>query len=415
MGRASALLLLGFAGCAIERASWTPPPRPPAEVLTAPELHNQCVDLDDPADELEWCIRLSPEEPEEHSADPGHSDGLDPRQCEGLRCAVLNLLGAFSVHGPAATPVLTYCDEGMDGGMRVVRILPERPELERHALAPQMCAASPQGGGMAALSSGGHVAAWIEHYGGTDTVSTALVDADGRPSQSPRRHVLLDGARLVEVAAGPAGALLAHRDQAGVLSATSLDAASAVVGSPVMLAQGVLAFGLAALGDGFAVGACSEELEVVLVAADSALPVERWTVPGAACDAWSRVGMASHGDTLALAWQGQGSGALAIARDGRILARHPAASLATVAATPDGFVALDATGLLQVVDLDGRLLETRHHPHVRLGHVDALELRVEGPSDVLLAVAGMGYRRQDDHLFEWGTLEVSRMVLEPLR
>lgn len=375
-----------------------------------------CGDLDDADLAAAWCVRLAPDATLTEPHDPPEGDPPSPSPGESqTRCADLNMLQSVALVGAPDAPGVGWCDPNLGGGPRLARWQAESARFEGAVFADEGCVPASHALGLLPEDDGGWRAAWLgrDHRG--SLVRAAALHPDGALRSPPETVEGTWGVVAVEPLS------LVRDDALLALDGEALSVARVVdraVDDARPLGDGVDAWGSASDGDAVWVAVCAagrvrlDRLDPVTLAART---VDEIDVP---CGIGGRVHVAAGPGGIAASWHGLDGGWLWL-HDGvdplALVHLGDAAAAPAVAAWGDGWLTVDAAGAVRLWSADGAEEGAFTHPNLvgraaRGGDVQALEVLVEGRA-LVLAVVGQETLRMDPHVYNYQTLELSRVEL----
>ncbi len=356
--------------------------RPDEDGFVAKSTTESCLPSDRP-DALEplWCMRISPEAEPDDEFEGGEGEGHGTPQ--DMRCRFYNLIGSAGLTGTAALPVLTYCDNDTEGGVRVGSYDAEDASQFNEIIQPRECRGIPQDGGHGTLGGDSGLFSSFIRWDVDDTNRVYLTEQspDGTIKQLP---MLVPGTEEpARTTVSGSSVFIGFAD--GMLQARALDD----IEIPHFIATDAVRFGLGLQGDRDVVAICSEAAEIRAVFLDD-LNVSRTVYFDSPCQYKGNPVVAGSDEAVAIAW-GLGSWTQLVFLDNDLSeqARHAMdAPLVELTWDGDHFWSLDSDGALQKWTEDGELLGTYAHPFIphKAGNTIGLRLFVE---DGILIVASI--------------------------
>jgi hypothetical protein len=346
-----------------------------------PQLSTQCgargVEEPTSAEQLlepAWCIRLSPDSLEDRAGDTGNYEGDIPVPPP---CSYFNLLGSLALRSDPMHPEVLFCDADTPGGVYFARVDGETETVESVVLADDSCYTDADTGAILSTDQGSFLA-WVDLQMGP-ALMTRRISQSGVLEEA--QEVGFEGPRRIQ----EAGNHLLVVDQDEALWALPI-AEGRIEGEALALLEQASTMGAVATETGFLHASCSgyQSTPVVQSVEDSQIGWE--TSLDGSCGADSRPDIAVGESLIAVVWEGEEQGHLALldldgVEQGRLdlgdSARYP-----RVASLSDGFVLVDGSGAVRRLDSAGQQTDSWVHPDIvdAVGNLAGLRLVVDEES-----------------------------------
>lgn len=375
-----------------------------------------CGDLDYADLVPDWCVRLAPaaalSEPHELPETP--TGPPTPGEVD-TRCADVNMFQSLALVGTTDAPTVAWCDPNLRGGPRLATRDPGSGRVESVVFADEGCVPASHAMGLLPREDGGWLATWLGFDHHDTRVRSAVLGPDGALATAPETVFGTWGVRAVEPLAVPSdGALLTLT--VGELHVERI--VQQAIEEVRLLGEEVHAFGQARGEDALWVAVCAPA-GVRLERLDP-WTLERWTVEEvpSACGMGARIQVATGPGGIAAAWESLDGGWLWL-HDGQdtIDRIHlgRGATAPAVAARGAGWLTVDGGGSVRLWSAEGTPEGVFTHPNLigraaRGGDVVGLYPMVDDEA-LVLAVVGEETLRIDPHVYNYQTLELSRVPL----
>jgi hypothetical protein len=400
-----------------------PDPYDTADTAVTPVWRGSaCPPVDVAGDDVlapSMCVRVSPE--------PDQVWPEEPTSAPQPRCGFFNLVGTLAVAGTAEAPVLLYCDDDVDGGVRLATWDADEGTMTSRMLDPGHCLAG-TGTGSLVQTGAGYTAMWTRWEAQESTVANlqtvAHLDAIGALRDGPTDVDLPgDAVRVALVPVADGASVLVTVDNDRGLHAMTIDAAAHAASGGVRLAGDQVGYAAAPLGPDALIAACGGDAVRVLslwrLGAD--LDVA-WTatVADTTCAWGSTPTVATSPDGFALAWGDEDGGEWAALFDGDGAER----ARIDLGPTPDwsgvqpavawsgaGWTVIAGDGTLRTLGVDGASGVPWRHPNV-VGHTGTLaqlELLPGSPTGVVMMATD--YLSVPPHVYTYNYVEISAVAL----
>lgn len=347
---------------------------------------------------LDWCARVSPEEPYEPvdtgSTDTGAADtGATGPFGPPPPCGFVNLVGAVGLAGDPTDPAFLYCDSDADGGLRFVRYDLEAGVARTRLVAPLQCLPDVRSGSLLPVD-GAWLVTWsanFEDQAEAAGVWVGRLDDEGRFLDEPAVVALSTQAIRSEVVGGDTPLLLVA-DLDETLWAVPVDATGRPDGALQVVTAAVRKFQAIPTASGALLAWCDAD-DVARVGQLDELGLLTAAVDLGSCGWDASPSVASDGVTTVVGWDDGIGGRLAFL-DG--LVPRFDVDLGELSIFPqvawDGarFVSVDGLGGVHTWDSDGALTSDWLHPHIATypGSLTDLRLLVTG-GRVAFTLVGM--------------------------